>query len=372
MLSLLSAAALSCTDSHVVEPAEQPGPDEALEEGCPHWLLVERTGTFPSYERRVHDEQARLVRRESGGVARSASGEFHLVVEFTYGDGHVTLESEGREALDRDDVDAFTEVTELDDLGRPVRILGWDSPELSNPNRTVDHEYDAQGRLSVRHQQEHYDNGGAIDRRCSFEYGASGYLDARTCEGTHPDTKRYGWNEDGNLLFSELEAETFTSRTEYEYEGLQLSSVLWEDFSRHDFRYDAQRRLVWHEYKRFDGGGDGVGEYEYDAQGRMTQRHFMSLDGSNQQTTSYLYDEQGRLVEVVSDVTPRSYHYEQSETELTVTERWGGEVFETRRYECSPTPTTGMPVDMNPEPFGGRDPVLPHQISEPRPFPDEY
>ncbi|MBV1862241.1 MAG: hypothetical protein KUG77_27730 [Nannocystaceae bacterium] len=369
-LFLLPAAVLACGDARVVESAQDPEPETVAEDGCAHWLLVERNGNAPNYERRVYDERARIVRRDTGNAARSLSGELHSVIELSYGEGLVTSESMARDSLQQENVHTFTEVTELDALGRPVRILGWDSDELPEPNRTLSHEYDTQGRLSVRHQQDNYANGGLVDRRCTFEYDTSGQLVAKRCEGTNPDSKRYGWDEAGNLLFSELEAETFTSRSEYAYEGTRLVSYLWGGFSRHEFAYDEEGRLVWHEHERFDGLGAGLHEYEYDAAGRMLQHISMDLDGSVRDTTSFRFDAAGRLVEEASGRTPRSYSYEESSDELTVTERWGDEVFETRHYLCSATPTTGLPVDTNPEPFGGRDPSLPQETVEPRPFPD--
>lgn len=368
LLCLASAAVLACSDSRVLEQTE---PEAAAQDECPQWLLVERTGDL-RYERQVHDEFARLVRREHGGPARSVSGEYHSISEFSYEDGHVTLESESRETLEQETFAGFTEVTEIDALGRPVRVSGWDSPESSAPNRTATHEYNDQGQLSVHHQQDEYSNGARVDRRCTFEYDSSGQLAAKRCDGTNPDTRRYGWDEDGNLLFSELQAESFTSRAEYVYEGTRLSSFLSGDFSRHDFAYDAQGRLVSHEYERFDGLGDGLDEYAYDARDQMTERVSMRLDGSGRYVTSFRYDPNGRLIEAASDLTPRSFDYQQSGNELKVTERWGDDVFETRRYQCSPTPTIGMPIDTNPEPFGGRDRVLPHQTAEPQPFPSGY
>ncbi len=369
LLCLASVAVLGCGDSQIVEQAEQPEPEAAAEDACPQWLLVERTGEL-RYERRFHDELARVVRWEHGGPARSRSGEFHSLTEFNYEDGLVTLESEGRDSLGQETVERFTEVTELDALGRPSRILGWDVPESPTPNRTVTQEYNQPGQLSVQHQQDEYGNGATVDRRCTFEYDSEGRLLAKPCKGTHPDIRRYGWDEDGNLLFSELETESFTSRAEYTYDGRRLSSVLSGDFSRDDFAYDTDGRLAWHEYQRFDGLGDGRDEFAYDDQGKMIQHVSQRLDGSSRNVTSFRYDSDGRLIEASSDLTPRSFRYERSGNELEVTERWGDDLFETRRYQCSPTPTTGMPVDTNPEPFGGRDRILPHQTATPLPFPD--
>lgn len=368
LLCFASTAVLACSEPRVLEQGQQPGPEAAAEDECPQWLLVERTGNL-HYERQVHDEFARLVRREHGGPARSSTGEYHSRSEFSYEDGHVTLESEGRDSLGQEAFNGFTEVTELDPLGRPVRILGWDSPESLAPNRTVTLDYNQQGQLSVHHQQDEYSNGARVDRRCTFEYDATGQLGAKRCDGTHPDTRRYGWDENGNLLFSELQAETFTSRAEYEYDGIQLTSYLAVDFAMHHFTYDDQARLVRHEYSRFDGLGEGLSQYAYDAQGRMIRHDAKNLDGSSHDTTLFRYGSGGRLLEANSEFTPRSYSYQQSDDELTVTERWSDDVFETRQYRCSPNPTTGMPVDTNPEPFGGRDRVLPHQTAVPLPFP---
>ncbi len=370
LLAFVPAATLACGDANVAEPAAQP--EAEPQEACPQWLLVERDGGFPTYERLVYDDQARVVRREMGGPARSSTGEVHSTVEISYEDGLVTLESERRDSLGQESSDDFTEVTELDSLGRPTRILGWDLPQEPVPNRTATLEYDVRGRLSVRHQQDEYANGVVVDRRCTFEYDAAGQLDARICAGTQPDAKRWAWDEDGNLSFSELEAEAFTSRAEYAYEGGRLSMFLAEDFSRDDFAYDNEGRLVWHAYTRFDGLGGGVDEFAYDPQGRLALHVSKGTDGAEQNSTSFLYDAEGRLIEEVSDATPRSYQYALSEGGVTVTERWGDEVFETRAYVCSPTATTGMPVETNPEPFGGRDRVLPHQTVTPLPFPEVY
>lgn len=370
LLLLLSVTVPACGDARVLEEAQQPEAD--AEDECPQWLLIERKGTFPSYDRRAYDDQARLIRRENGGVARSISGELHALTELSYENGLVTSESEARDGLGQEDIDDFTEVTELDELGRPVRILGWDSRDLPAPNRTVSHDYNQQGQLTVHHQQDEYSNGARVDRRCTFEYDATGQLGAKRCDGTHPDTRRYGWDENGNLLFSELQAETFTSRAEYGYDGTQLTSYLAVDSAMHEFAYDDQGRLVWHEYERFDGLGDGVDEYEYDAQGRVVRHTTAGIDGSSRGTTTFRFDARGRLIEAASELTPRSYSYEQSGSDLTVTERRGDEEVETRQYRCSPNPTTGMPVDTNPEPFGGRDRVLPHQTAVPLPFPETY
>lgn len=370
MLFLLPVTVFACGDARVLEEAQPP--ESEAQDDCPQWLLVEREGTFPSYDRMAYDDQARLVRRESGSHARSRTGERHSVIEIGYEDGLLMSESEERGRLDEDPVDGFTEVTELDELGRPVRILGWDSRDLPAPNRTVSHEYDAQGRLSVRHQKDHYANGASVDRRCSFAYDASGRLDLKRCEGTNPDTERYGWDDDGNVLFSELETETFTYRADYAYEETRLSGFVSDDFSRHAFEYDAQGQLVSHEYERFDGLGDGIDEYEYDTRGRMVRHTTMGLDGSNRSTTTFRFDGRGRLIEAASELTPRSYSYDQSGSDLTVTELRGDQVVETRQYRCSPNPTTGMPVDTNPEPFGGRDRILPHQTVVPLAFPDTY
>lgn len=371
VLLFLSTTVLACGDARVLaQDEEQPKSDAATEDACASWLLVERTGDAPSYERRVYDLQARLIRQERGSVARSSTGEHHAVTEISYEDGLVTRESEQRGTLDEESVHAFTEVTELDDSGRPLRILGWDSPQQAAPNRTVSQEYDAQGRLKTRHQQDSYANGGSVDRRCFYSYSEEGRLDAKVCEGTNPDSRHYGWDDDGNLLFSELVTETFTSRAEYTYEGARLSKFLSSDFSVDDFEYDDAGRLVWHRYERFDGLGGGLDEYHYDTDGRVVQHVAKELDGSHRETTTFRYDANGRLTAEASDLTPRFYDYALSDDELSVTERWGENVFEVRRYRCSPIPPTTLPVETNPEPFGGRDRALPHRSAEPLPYPE--
>ncbi|MGH1343594.1 MAG: hypothetical protein ACRBN8_18700 [Nannocystales bacterium] len=370
LLVLLPATVLACSDSRLVEETDpETAPEVLADDECPHWLLVERTGDFPVYERRTYDDQARLIRHETGGHTRSLSGEHHSVTEISYGDGLVTSVTEERASLDDELVHRVTEVTELDVDGRPVRIHGWDSLDLMAPNRTVSLEYDAQGRLSLHHQDDEYANGGVVDRACSYTYDTQGQLSAKICEGTNPDTKHYGWDDNGNLLFSELEAETFTHRADYTYDGMLLTSLLADDFARYAFGYDEAGRLVSHEYERFDGLGDAVDEYEYDPQGRMERHVATRLDGSHYDTTVFHYDPEGRLLEAASERTPRSYAYEQSGDELTVTERWGKNLHETRSYLCSPTPATGLPADTNPEPFGGADRILPTETVEPQPFP---
>lgn len=367
----LSVSVLACGDARVLTQDPQPEPEAAEQDACPVWLLIERAGDAPRYERRVYDLQGRVVRRESGGAARSTTGEHHSVTEINYEDGLVTLESEHRGTLEEESVHAFTEVTELDDAGRPRRILGWDTPEQPAPNRTVSQEYDGEGRLRIRHQQDSYANGGSVDRRCSYSYDGAGRLDAKVCAGTNPDSRHYGWDDDGNLLFSELVTDTFTSRSEYTYDGSLLSTALWDGFSLDEFDYDGAGQLVWHRNERFDGLGGSLDEYEYDDDGRVAQHLSMDLDGSRRDTTSFRYDTNGRLVEAASELSPRSYEYEQSDDELTVTERWGEDVFEVRRYRCAPTPPTGLPLETNPEPFGGQDRVLPHRTAEPLPYPEQ-
>lgn len=341
------------------------GPDP-----CPQWLLVEREGQAPRYERREYDGQFRLVRLELGQVARSLSGELHAVHETRYEEGFVTTTSEAREARASEWVETFTEVSELDDAGRPVRISGWDVPGSAMPNRVSTLEYDPQGRLAVQRQQDRYGNGVEIDRTCSFDYDASAQLVGKRCEGTSPETRQYRWDEEGNLLLSELEAETFTMRIAYRYEESRLTGVDVDDFSRYAFTYDEEGRLTRHEYERLDGLGESLDVYAYDDRGRLAERTSSKLDGSDPRTSNFSYDARGWLSAVETEGSVRAYDYERTDDGLTVTERWDGDVHETRSYVCAEAQTTGLPVDTNPEPFGGRDRVLPQETVEPRPFPD--
>jgi YD repeat-containing protein len=341
------------------------GPDP-----CPQWLLLEREGLAPRYERREYDDQARLVRLELGQIARSVTGELHTVRETRYEDGFVSSMSETREARASEWVETFAEVSELDDAGRPVRISGWDVPGSAMPNRVSTFEYDSQGRLVVDRKQDQYGLGVEIDRTCRFDYDTSDQLVGKRCEGTNPEVRHYHWDDDGNLLLSELEAETFSMLIAYRYEDSRLTGVDVDDFSRYTFTYDEDGRLTRHEYERLDGLGESLDVYAYDDRGRLAERTSSQLDGSDPRTSTFSYNAHGWLTAVETEGSVRAYDYERTDDRLTVTERWGGNVHETRTYVCAEAAPTGLPVDTNPEPFGGEDRVLPQETVEPRPFPD--
>ncbi|MEM9195083.1 MAG: hypothetical protein AAGF12_38280 [Myxococcota bacterium] len=372
LIGLLGLSAGACGLSHDSNPElseETPlGTPPGNGDGeCPHWFLVERVGTGTAdYHRFTYDAQMRVVLEERGNASRSRSGEYHESRRVSYGSGTVTSELDAGDAPNLDGVVDFAEIIELDEARRPVRILGRDAHAFAEPNRVETREYDSEGRLAVTLQQDQYANRNRVDRRCSYEYNPQGQLSVKDCTD---GTTRFGWSDAGELLFRELTTDRFTSRQDYTYEEGRLTGAVSGDFSERTFTYD-NGRLVRAFYRRFDGLGGGISDYEYDREGRLSLHIQTDLEGTIRDTTSFIYDDEGRLVDEVSDIGGRSYDYELRNDELTVTERSGETRYNTRRYVCSQTTATGLPVFVDPDPSPNGDRVLPDDTVLPRPFPE--
>jgi YD repeat-containing protein len=110
-------------------------------------------------------------------------------------------------------------------------------------------------------------------------------------------TRHYGYDERGNLIWSEDNA---GNRTRFSYTDFnQLASTTDPLGHTTSYRYDAHQNLI----ERIDAGGD-ITRFEYDVFGNLTRRIVFldandQSDPAKQQITRYHYDAYANLIETI-------------------------------------------------------------------------